>query len=210
MSYAYIEEDLWPFVRPVGELVLDEQNARDHDDRNVAAIRQSLEQFKQQKPIVLALDGKTIKAGNGTYVAACQLGWTHIAARTTSLEDHAADAYAIADNRTGELAAWHEAHLAEQVTKLSAAGTLIGFTEEEIAAILKGCNLDRPGADAISGAFDKLSGGEPEYGQMSFVLSKDQQDCVNAAVDRAEQEYPSTEGNRRGYALTCICEKYLG
>lgn len=56
---------LEPLLRPVADLVLDPANARSHDERNLAAIRDSLARFGQQKPIVVAADG-TVLAGNGT------------------------------------------------------------------------------------------------------------------------------------------------
>ena len=54
---------------PVNELVNDPNNARTHDERNLDAIRASLERFGQQKPIVINADN-TVVAGNGTLAAA--------------------------------------------------------------------------------------------------------------------------------------------
>jgi len=92
-------------LRPVADLVLDPNNARAHDERNLEAIATSLARFGQQKPIVVAPDG-TVLAGNGTLAAAKHLGWSEIAAITTDLKGADARGYAIADNRTAELAEW--------------------------------------------------------------------------------------------------------
>ena len=75
---------LEPLLRPISELKQDPDNARAHDERNLAAIRESLSRFGLQKPIVVAPDG-TVLAGNGTLAAATSLGWTHIACVTTDL-----------------------------------------------------------------------------------------------------------------------------
>ncbi len=103
--------------RPISSLHTDPDNARRHDEANLAAIRASLAQFGQQKPIVVAPDGRVV-AGNGTLDAARALGWTEIDVVETQLEAAAATAYAIADNRTAELAAWDDAKLSAELAKL--------------------------------------------------------------------------------------------
>jgi DNA modification methylase len=92
-------------ARPVHDLREDPANARTHDERNLAAIRKSLEAFGQRKPIVVR-DGVVV-AGNGTLRAAHALGWQRIAVvEADDLSAEEATAYAVADNRTAELAAW--------------------------------------------------------------------------------------------------------
>ena len=102
----------------VVDLKLDPHNARKHDDKNLKAIAGSLEQFGQRKPIVVW--GRTVVAGNGTLVAARSLGWTEIQAVSVP-DDWSADqvkAYALADNRSAELAEWDEQVLASQLLEL--------------------------------------------------------------------------------------------
>jgi DNA modification methylase len=96
---------LEPLLRPVDSLTLDPKNARNHPDRNLDAIKESLARFGQQKPIVVAQDG-VVLAGNGTLAAARALGWTHIAVVVTDLKGADARGFALADNRTAELAEW--------------------------------------------------------------------------------------------------------
>jgi DNA modification methylase len=114
----------------IDELSLDPNNARKHDDKNLKAIADSLTQFGQRKPIVL--HGKTVVAGNGTMVAARSLGWTHIAAVYVpeSWTPDQVKAYALADNRSAELAVWDELVLASQLLELHEAEfdiELLGF-----------------------------------------------------------------------------------
>jgi ParB-like chromosome segregation protein Spo0J len=86
-------------------LHLDPANARKHSRPNIEAIKSSLARFGQQKPIVV--DSKNVvRAGNGTLVAATELGWTKINIVRTDLAGVEATAFAIADNRTAELAQW--------------------------------------------------------------------------------------------------------
>ena len=83
----------------------DPANARSHGQRNLEAIKSSLQRFGQQKPIVISPDGMVV-AGNGTLEAARQLGWESISVVRTSLAGQERTAFAIADNRSAELAAW--------------------------------------------------------------------------------------------------------
>jgi DNA modification methylase len=91
----------------ISTLVFDPANARKHDEKNLEAIKGSLARFKQQKPIVVSKDNVVI-AGNGTLAAAKALGWTEIEIKRSHLTGAEATAYALADNRSAELAAWDE------------------------------------------------------------------------------------------------------
>jgi DNA modification methylase len=122
-------------LRPVAELHEDPENARAHDERNLQAIADSLARFGQQKPIVVAPDG-TVLAGNGTLAAARHLGWERIAAITTDLEGPDARGYAIADNRTAELAEWDMVRLCEELQALPPdVFQTLGFDEKEMRRI---------------------------------------------------------------------------
>tara|TARA_R100001163_G_scaffold46876_1_gene35206 strand:+ start:163 stop:666 length:504 start_codon:yes stop_codon:yes gene_type:complete len=101
-----IHESLEPLSVDIDSLAPDPANARKHDQRNIDAIKASLARFGQTKPIVLHGNGTTIIAGNGTWQAAKELGWTKIAAAQTNLTESDAVAYGIADNKTAELAEW--------------------------------------------------------------------------------------------------------
>jgi len=99
-----IPEDLEPLARPIDELHAWEGNYRQGD---IGAVSLSLDRFGQAKPIVGRHFDKrlTIIAGNHTLEAARQLGWDRLAVvvRDDLTEDEAI-AYAIADNRTSDLA----------------------------------------------------------------------------------------------------------
>ena len=101
----------------VAELSLDPSNVRKHSRRNLDAIKASLRKFGQQKPIVVDAKG-IVLAGNGTLTAAKELGWTEIQATRTELAGVEATAFAIADNRTAELAEWDEDGLAKVLESL--------------------------------------------------------------------------------------------
>ena len=107
----------------IGKLQSDPDNARKHSKKNLEAIAGSLKRFGQRKPIVVT-GANIVIAGNGTLEAAKSLGWSEIVVAYTpsdwSYED--ARAYALADNRTAELAEWDNDKLAMQLIELDAVG----------------------------------------------------------------------------------------
>ena len=125
----------------IAELLPDPSNVRRHDKRNLDAIKASLAKFGQQKPIVIGPAGVVI-AGNGTMQAAQELGWESIDIVRSDLAGVEATAFAIADNRTSELADWDGASLAETLAGLQLDEDFdhlaAGFTDEEIDGLMSG------------------------------------------------------------------------
>jgi len=107
----------------ISSLTPDPVNARKHDARNLQAIENSLLKFGQRKPICVTPDSIVV-AGNGTLEAAKNLGWTEIAIARTPVgwSWEQIRAFALADNRTAELAEWDDKVLADQLLELDANG----------------------------------------------------------------------------------------
>ena len=116
----------------------DPANARRHGEKNLAAIKSSLARFGQQKPIVVDANG-VCRAGNGTLAAAKALGWKEIAIVRSPLAGAEATAYAIADNRSAELAEWDDDVLAQTLAALQIEdeelASATGFLEQELRAL---------------------------------------------------------------------------
>ncbi len=122
-------------IVPIDSVSIDPSNVRQHSERNLAAIKASLAKFGQQRAIVVDTDGIVI-AGNGTLEAARSLGANDIAVTEFDGDSKTyAAAYAIADNRTGELAAWDFQALKAQIEGLALddfdIGTL-GWDQDEL------------------------------------------------------------------------------
>jgi site-specific DNA-methyltransferase (adenine-specific) len=119
-------------------LTCDPANVRKHDQRNLDAIKGSLQRFGQQHPIIVDGDG-IIRAGNGRYMAMRALGWSECDIVRTALKGAEATAFAIADNRTAELATWDDEALAQQLAALQIEDEELalatGYDEKEIAAL---------------------------------------------------------------------------
>lgn len=159
----------------VDELRLDPRNARLHPERNLTAIRASLERFGQQKPIVVKKDG-TVVAGNGTLEVARQLGWTHVDVVRTELDGKDAVAFGIADNRTAELAEWDISTLMDSITSIGG-GLDVGFADDDIESL----------KEAIKAADGVGSGDGPEYSSKIespiYTPKLEKQPPVEALVD---------------------------
>ena len=138
-----ISESLQHLAVDIDSLVHDPANARKHGERNIAAIKASLARFGQVKPVVVADNGVTVIAGNGTLQAARELGWKKIAAVTTTLEGSEATAYAIADNKTAELAEWDNSVLSQLIDTLPGElQEVIGFAETEVERLVESSLVD--------------------------------------------------------------------
>ena len=136
---------------PIDSVTLDPANVRRHPERNLATIKASLLRFGQQKPIVVDADG-IVRAGNGTWTAAKALGWKEIAIVRTNLRGSEATAYAIADNRTAELAEWDDDSLAQTLAALQ--------IEDE--ALLEATGFDPKELEALTGVGDVVEDEVPE------------------------------------------------
>lgn len=194
----------------IGSVRVDERNVRTHSKRNLETIKRSLEAFGQQKPIVVGVDGLVV-AGNGTLDAARALGWSHIDVVRTALKGSARKAYAVADNRTAELAEWDETGLAEFLAGLKADETfdetVTGFDEADIEALLGRFEVDETGMPVLK------HGDRSPFQQMTFTLHDDQVESVKGAMAAAKAVGPfgdTGNENSNGNALARIAEAYVG
>lgn len=143
---------------PIANLSQDPANARVHPERNLAAITASLRRFGQQTPIVID-KSNVVRKGNGTLQAAMAMGWDSIDCIRTELTSSDAIAYAIADNRTSELAEWDDDVLAAQLQGLLADDEALleasGFDEDELAEMFEEPDFG-PGTEDDQGQLDQL------------------------------------------------------
>jgi ABC-type sugar transport system ATPase subunit len=187
----------------VADLSLDPSNVRKHSRRNLDAIKASLRKFGQQKPIVVDAKG-IVLAGNGTLTAAQELGWTEIQIVRTELAGVEATAFAIADNRTAELAEWEE-------DKLNA--VLKSLQDEGVDLVDVGYSLEDIGQFAVAGAEPPAlkDGDRAPFRQMTFTVHDEQFEEVEAAMSKAKEEgggESAVNENSNGNALAFICGRF--
>ena len=198
-------------LRDIEELTTDPTNARRHDARNIAAIRESLSRFGQRRPAVIRSDG-TVLAGNGMLEAARALGWSEVAVTVVpdGWSSEEARAYALADNRSGELADWDVDVLAAHLVELDLSGFdlgALGFDSESVATLTG----QQPGDDSWKDAFGVTDKDESDFQQMTFILHASQVDAVKAALEKANAlgDYDSENHNKNGNALSRVCETFV-
>jgi ParB-like chromosome segregation protein Spo0J len=110
-----IVEALLPLATPVDDLKLLGGNPRRGD---VEAVAKSLDRFGQRKPVVVNVNTGEVTAGNHTVEAARLLGWDQVAAVMIDDDPATAGAFALADNRTADLAVYDEEALADLVREV--------------------------------------------------------------------------------------------
>lgn len=180
----------------VDELKLDPRNARLHPDRNLAAIRASLERFGQQKPIVVKKDG-TVIAGNGTLEAARALGWTHLDVVRTELDGADAAAFAVADNKTAELAEWDFEMLAGILSEIDPNNrTTTGFADYEIEPLLQG-SWTPPVVTEL----------EPPEHSYSVHFSEEQHQRIVKAIEALDLKLGESSATK-AESIAIICDSY--
>lgn len=178
----------------IDSLEYDPLNVRKHDERNIDAIKASLSRFGQQKPIVVKKDG-TVIAGNGTLGAMRMLGYKEVVIAETELDGEEAVAYAIADNRTAELASWDEQALAEALDQLN--DELLpasGFNENELGELV--AEFTMPETEALSKDLKLPLFYEPEHIDgltLSDCLNFDKYNAKVEAIEQSNLTQPQRE-----------------
>jgi len=110
-------------------LIPDPENARTHDDKNLAAIRGSIKQFDVVEPLVVQRRNNIVLGGNGRLEVMKAMGFKTAPVHYVDLDDKKAKALALALNRTAELADWNMERLREQLAEIDEP-ELIGFGDD--------------------------------------------------------------------------------
>ncbi len=195
MTDAHIAEPLRRLSMSIADLTPDPANARKHGPRNLDAIKASLAAFGQRKPVVVQAEGMIVRAGNGTLEAAKALGWETIAAVVLDDDNATASQFAIADNRTAELAEWDDQTLASLLDGMDEpTRDMLAFDDKELAGLMRGLEPDEivedeapePPADPITqpgdiwtlGRHRLLCGDSTSQEQVGRLLGQDTVDCI--------------------------------
>ncbi len=123
-------------MMPMGDLVGYHRNPR---RGNVDLIARSLEKRGQYRPIVVNRGTKTgrqneILAGNHTWMAARQLGWSQINVSIVDVDDDSAREIVLADNRLADLGSYDDDVLAELLTQVDDLES-VGYTDAELVEL---------------------------------------------------------------------------
>jgi hypothetical protein len=198
--------ELRPLLRPVGELRDDPENVNTHDERSVAGIAASYDEYGQQKPLVADADG-VVRAGNGQLEAVRRLGWTHVAVVRSDLEGARLTAFAVVDNKLAGRSRFDEVRLLDLLEGLESAGIApqaVDFDPEEVQSLID----QTRGEPAAAGA-----GRSPEKadrtGARSDRMVRVRPVLFVGDVAAVEQALRRTGLANRGEALVEVYRAYL-
>lgn len=135
-------------------------NSRTHSDAKVAQLAASIREFGFTNP-VLVDEANNLIAGHGRVMAARKLGLEQVPAIVvTGLDNRKRRALIITDNKLALNAGWDEQALKVELEDLAGDfGALMGFSEDELAALLVQANFE-PGSEDDQGKLDQL---DPKY-----------------------------------------------
>jgi len=126
-------------VAKVEDLIPYALNSRTHSDEQVAQLASSIREFGFTNP-VLVDEANNLIAGHGRLLAARKLKMDEVpAVVVTGLDERKRRALVIADNKLALNAGWDEEALRVELEDLAGDfGELMGFTDDELAELLKG------------------------------------------------------------------------
>lgn len=194
--------------KSISELISDPKNARLHSDRNLDSIKRSLKKFGQQKPIVIDQRGQVV-AGNGTLRAASELGWNLIDVVVTELSEEDAMAYAIADNRTAELAEWDYESLGERMKELNSFGFDLadaGWEPFEAEPLLQ-AEWKKPDIEKMPDTTSTSAGEKSETDSVAF--NDAESGIIKRAVARWKSLNPEGKDKSDSECIAQICLEWI-
>jgi len=127
---------------PLDSVHLNPENPRLNDPA-VEPVMASIARFGFRVPIVANARTGLIEAGNTRWKAAQRMGLTEIPVIFADDDEITALAFALADNRTAEIAQWDEPSLADLLRRLDAEGELAAsaFTHDDLGSLLARLDL---------------------------------------------------------------------
>jgi DNA modification methylase len=173
----------------VDTLAPNPRNPRVHSDRQIKALRRSIETFGFNVPVLVGPAGELV-AGHARWLAAKAMGFREV---PTISVDHLSEtqiqAFIIADNRLAELATWNEELLASQLKELSEVDLdfdleSTGFTMGEIDLRIEGLRSEVTEADDPADALPALGPAICQPGDL-WLLGRHRVFCGSALDDRA-------------------------
>jgi len=173
-EHDYIHESLRSLALPISELTPDPKNARLHNDKNIAAVKASLDRFGMRSALVAQRSGEqlVVRVGNGRLQAAKELGWTHLPVMVCEEGDEEAMAFALADNKTAQLAEWDPDGLHAVFEELGSIGDdlleVTGFSTKEIDNLLTA--MAPPALQSSQGSSEPTEGTTREIDPSTFAL----------------------------------------
>lgn len=114
----------------IGDLRRNPRAAKKHSSKKISLLSQNIYKFGFTQPNIVD-ENNVILAGLARYLAACQIGLSHIPVlRLTGLSEAAKRALALADNKLSEMGEWDLDVLPEELKFLADPALELGFEIE--------------------------------------------------------------------------------
>lgn len=187
-----------------------ERNAMTHPPDNIAAIRESLRRYGQRRVLVVREATMEVEAGNGTLEAMLAEGWTKATVALVDDDERTARGFALADNRTAQLAAFDPENLLADLRDLGE--DAIGWSPEEIDKLLATGDIVDELEQDLGGETPRTLGNpdkpkrQDEQCTLSVVLHARDLDVVEQALAKAREAGAMTRGDQ----MVAVCRGYIG
>jgi site-specific DNA-methyltransferase (adenine-specific) len=122
---------------PIDSVHLNPENPR-HNEPAVEVVMASIARFGFRVPLVVNRRTNLIEAGNTRWKAAQRMGLSEVPVIFADDDEITALAFALADNRTAEIATWDEPALAGLLQRLDAEGELAAsaFSDDDLGSLI--------------------------------------------------------------------------
>lgn len=188
-----------------------EVNPNKHPERNIAAIRTSLEQFGQVEPLVVRLANREVIGGNGRLQTMREMGWTEADVVFVDVDDTQAKAMGLALNRTGQLAEWDFEELSGLMRDLQDSGVNLndlGWADFEVEPLLRAV-WTPPAPDDSTGTETGVQvEDDPAEMGLPIKLTKGQRMTIDAAIQAIRKSEGDSEMSE-GRCIELICADYV-
>ncbi len=181
----------------------DPDNPREHSERNLKVLRNSLDRYGQVVPILLDAKNDMIVSGHGTLLCIKEMGWSHVlVARRTFDSDLERQRLRDIMNRSAELAEWDFELLGKAIKGYQDDEDMsfMGWETYELGPILSG--------DPKLPPMPHGDGDPPPVSDKPIVVTEEQRETIGRAI-RAIRQKESAPEMTEGRCIELISADYL-
>lgn len=158
---------------------------------NVEEIAKSLSKTKMYKPIIVNKRDSKILAGNHTYLAARQLGWTEMLVSYVDVDDDTAARIVLVDNKTSDMGTYDDKVLAELLASLPDPTDGTGYSPMDLQDLIEEATSTDPG---MQKTLDDLLANMPENVDVGIIRQRDERQAALEDMDDEKREASANRG----------------
>ena len=182
------------------KIIFNPKNPNVHSDEQIERLCKLIKNTGFRSPVIISKQSGFLIVGHGRCLSAAKLGMKQVPAIFEDFENDADEyAYMCADNA---IASWAQLDLGKINLDFVNFGPfdldMLGIKDFTINPTI----IDLP----------ELKEGNPDYQQVTFILSNEQKDILDSAMEKAKLEEDFSDEinpNRNGNIITAILRKYV-